>query len=441
MRDTLLPDEGGGGAYYSARPPTRASAGFSLNAPTNAFDPFRNFQQEATSSSKGKSKADRLAEMFQPPTDLICPLPLDAASRYGASSGKWVLVNIQKATEFGCQVLNRDVWRDPVVRSIVQEKFLLWQQQHTTTEAVRYIRDYEVDGFPHLAILDPATGARVHNFPRIQTVEGFQDQVLAFLDKTKPLAPETGAGGQAGAFGGGGGAGPVDFGEDDALAAAIRASIEQQSNPAFERRGIGGSSRAGVAQGRRQSSSGRNSTNPVTIDSDGDASDQEFYSASENDDDSDSGDGGGSASDDVQEVAADADARQAPKASSGGKAAAEGLGAWPSAAVPATADAAAEATDAGAPPPIQAEEPPKDCAEPVAQIRFILPDNARVQRRFYARETVRKLINFIGSHGYASDKFRLVTSFPQKDLATLDPSTTLSDCRMVRETIRVEPIK
>jgi len=77
----------------------------------------------------------------------------------------------------------------------------------------------------------------------------------------------------------------------------------------------------------------------------------------------------------------------------------------------------------------------------VAQIRFILPDNARVQRRFYARETVRKLIDFIGSHGYASDKFRLVTSFPQKDLATLDPSTTLSDCRMVRETIRVEPIK
>ena len=43
------------------------------------------------------------------------------------ASKKWLLVNIQDAGEFQCQTLNRDVWSNDAVKTIVREHFLFWQ--------------------------------------------------------------------------------------------------------------------------------------------------------------------------------------------------------------------------------------------------------------------------------------------------------------------------
>ena len=42
-------------------------------------------------------------------------------------SKRWLLVNIQKDSEFASHALNRDVWRDELVENLVREGFILWQ--------------------------------------------------------------------------------------------------------------------------------------------------------------------------------------------------------------------------------------------------------------------------------------------------------------------------
>ena len=37
-------------------------------------------------------------------------------------------MNIQTASEFDCQRLNRDTWKDEHVRKIIQESFVFWQK-------------------------------------------------------------------------------------------------------------------------------------------------------------------------------------------------------------------------------------------------------------------------------------------------------------------------
>jgi len=43
------------------------------------------------------------------------------------STCKWLLINLQNTMEFACQVLNRDVWANKVVRELLKENFILWQ--------------------------------------------------------------------------------------------------------------------------------------------------------------------------------------------------------------------------------------------------------------------------------------------------------------------------
>ena len=43
------------------------------------------------------------------------------------SAKKWLMINIQDACEFPCQVLNRDVWSNEAVKTILREHFIFWQ--------------------------------------------------------------------------------------------------------------------------------------------------------------------------------------------------------------------------------------------------------------------------------------------------------------------------
>ena len=55
----------------------------------------------------------------------------------------------------------RDVFRDETVRALIDNSFLLWQRAHDSPHGEEYTRDYGVDGYPHLAVLDPRTLKRV----------------------------------------------------------------------------------------------------------------------------------------------------------------------------------------------------------------------------------------------------------------------------------------
>lgn len=77
-------------------------------------------------------------------------------------------------------------------------------------------------------------------------------------------------------------------------------------------------------------------------------------------------------------------------------------------------------------------EPPADTQEPVAQLRIRCPDGEALNRRFRGSESVQVLLHFVAAKGYPADKFRLLTSFPKRDLSALeDLNQTLSELKLV----------
>ncbi|XP_015780912.1 PREDICTED: UBX domain-containing protein 7-like [Acropora digitifera] len=72
-----------------------------------------------------------------------------------------LLVNVQDVREFPCQQLNRDVWSNDSVRSIIKENFVLWQVYRDSNEGERFIQFYHVTSYPYLAVLDPRTGEKM----------------------------------------------------------------------------------------------------------------------------------------------------------------------------------------------------------------------------------------------------------------------------------------
>ncbi|XP_045104721.1 UBX domain-containing protein 7-like isoform X2 [Portunus trituberculatus] len=78
-------------------------------------------------SARSRSKTKTLEDLFRPPLDLIYRGTFQAARDCGVAKKRWLMVNIQDASEFPCQVLNRDVWSNAAVKTIVKEHFIFWQ--------------------------------------------------------------------------------------------------------------------------------------------------------------------------------------------------------------------------------------------------------------------------------------------------------------------------
>lgn len=157
----------------------------------SVFDGFRNFSNEARSYENGaaggqggaasrRGKKRTLEELFKPPIEIIFKGDLQTARDSATSAKKWLLVNIQDACEFQCQVLNRDVWSNEAVKTILREHFIFWQQYKESEEAQRYITFYPVSEWPYVAILDPRTGELMATWQKLDAAT-FCDLVTEFL--------------------------------------------------------------------------------------------------------------------------------------------------------------------------------------------------------------------------------------------------------------------
>lgn len=127
----------------------------------------------------------RLANLFRPPFDIMQKVDIDGAKTLGRSEKKWILVNIQDATEFVCQVLNRDFWSNEDVKRKVRDNFIFLQYQHDSPNGERYLNFYTLEKYPHILILDPLTAERVYKFTEgeVPNVEEWLEEVDEFLDK------------------------------------------------------------------------------------------------------------------------------------------------------------------------------------------------------------------------------------------------------------------
>mmetsp|Transcript_8801 Transcript_8801/g.14640 ORF Transcript_8801/g.14640 Transcript_8801/m.14640 type:complete len:339 (+) Transcript_8801:73-1089(+) len=112
-------------------------------------------------SNKTKEKETTLASLYHPPVDIMSHTTFEGAKETAKAQDKWLLVNIQKDTEFQCHQLNCDFWAEEGIKDMVQCSFVFWQQLDITQEARIFIDRYKVQSYPHITILDPRTGAVV----------------------------------------------------------------------------------------------------------------------------------------------------------------------------------------------------------------------------------------------------------------------------------------
>ncbi|KAL1997632.1 hypothetical protein VTN02DRAFT_1231 [Thermoascus thermophilus] len=131
-----------------------------------------------------------LAEMYRPPFELMSRLPWDLAREEGREKERWLLVNIQDPSIFDCQVLNRDLWKDPGVRDTVREHFIFLQYTKDDPRGAPYLQYYFhghdiSDNYPHIAIVDPRTGeqVKVWSGPPVIKPADFLMQLHEFLDR------------------------------------------------------------------------------------------------------------------------------------------------------------------------------------------------------------------------------------------------------------------
>ena len=143
---------------------------------TNSRETFRSFRQEAqqarrsrtqTNNSKNKGRADvadltpkqkSLQTMFAPPVDIMFQGDFEMAKAAARSSGRWLLINIQKNDVFACHSLNRDVWKDDYAKAMISDSLVFWFATMDSGPGQRFATLYKVTEFPHVALVDPRTG-------------------------------------------------------------------------------------------------------------------------------------------------------------------------------------------------------------------------------------------------------------------------------------------
>lgn len=117
-------------------------------------------------------------------------LPWDQARQQGKDGEKWILVNIQDPSIFDCQVLNRDIWKNPGIMDTVKENFIFMQYTKDDPRGSQYVQYYfqnkdSQEAYPHIAIVDPRTGeqVKVWSGPPPPKAMDFLMQLHEFLDR------------------------------------------------------------------------------------------------------------------------------------------------------------------------------------------------------------------------------------------------------------------
>ncbi|KAJ5079648.1 ubx domain-containing protein [Anaeramoeba ignava] len=135
--------------------------------PNEPFDPF--------------SDSPHLKEIFQIPREMVFIGSLAKAKQKGTEEGKWVLVNIQDPNEFTSSVLNRDIWNNKTIQSIINNHFIFCQWKVDSPTSRIYLQFYETFSFPSVSILDPITGERLENWLTFNGAEEMIENLNNFL--------------------------------------------------------------------------------------------------------------------------------------------------------------------------------------------------------------------------------------------------------------------
>ncbi|XP_013397035.1 FAS-associated factor 1 [Lingula anatina] len=85
------------------------------------------------------------------------------------------------------------------------------------------------------------------------------------------------------------------------------------------------------------------------------------------------------------------------------------------------------------------DEPPADSKEPISILRIRIPGGEFITRRFLAKHPLQILLNFITSKGYHMEEYKVLTTYPRRDISTQDPEKSLEELKLFpQETLMLE---
>lgn len=82
---------------------------------------------------------------------------------------------------------------------------------------------------------------------------------------------------------------------------------------------------------------------------------------------------------------------------------------------------------------------PDESAEQISKLRIRTPSGEFLERRFLGSCKLQVLFDFVASKGYPFDEFKLLTTFPRRNITQLDPGSTLLEAKLFpQETLFLE---
>lgn len=109
-----------------------------------AVDSNGNYDGNSNSTRATESHSDKFKKLFAKPTDILLSsnLTFSKVKNIAKKERKWLLVNIQNLNMFEAMKLNRDIWSDTHVKSIIKKSFMFVQYDHYQQAAKEYMFVY-----------------------------------------------------------------------------------------------------------------------------------------------------------------------------------------------------------------------------------------------------------------------------------------------------------
>ncbi|XP_068095161.1 FAS-associated factor 1 [Hyperolius riggenbachi] len=84
-------------------------------------------------------------------------------------------------------------------------------------------------------------------------------------------------------------------------------------------------------------------------------------------------------------------------------------------------------------------EPEEELSEPQSKLRIRTPSGEFIERRFLSSSPLQVLFNFVASKGFPCHEYKLLSTFPRRDITQLDPSRSLMELKLYpQETLFLE---
>jgi len=125
--------------------------------------------------------------MFPPPNHLSFPGTLAEARATAKKDQKWILVNIQCDKAFSSHLLNRDVWTNETLVSLIRMNFVFWQRGTTSQDGQMFATMHRLspemggEGFPVIGLVDARTGALISTI-KVTAKTDANDVILKLME-------------------------------------------------------------------------------------------------------------------------------------------------------------------------------------------------------------------------------------------------------------------